>query len=274
MAEAGLARSAGRREAAGAWEEEARRKLVERNGAPAYFQIAEFFRERITKGVLAPDDQMPTETEVMQAFSVSRHTARNAIQTLVVDGLLAKFPGRGTFVLDRGKEEPVWAIGSFASFMSQSYPGEPEILAIDWIRTKTFRHPLSHHAKWKGSPFLRVSLVRRQDTQIFSYAIIDIPNHIAKQIRSEIDGNLPRLPIMNSIEQICGIRIEKIRQSLKATTVDAETADHLKVAEGSPALRLVNAFFDGDGNPVELSQIFFRPDGYEHNFEIARGDSR
>lgn len=260
--------------ATGSWEADARAQPVGGKAAPAYFQIAEFFRARIARRVLKPGEQTPTENEIMEAFGVSRHTARNAIQTLVVDGLLAKFPGRGTFVVDKSAEEPIWAIGSFASFMSQSYPGEPKIIDIKWVKTKKFTHALSHHAKWLGKPFLRVTLIRRQQSEIFSYAIIDIPELVALKIRSEIDNSLPSLPIMKAIEEVAGIKIDKIRQTLTVVSLEHAIAEQLNVTTGSSALKLVNAFFDGNADPVELSQIFFPPDVYEHNFEISRGDVR
>lgn len=44
--------------------------------------------------------QLPTELELVREFGVSRPTIRNALAILVDEGLLRRFPGRGTFVVD------------------------------------------------------------------------------------------------------------------------------------------------------------------------------
>ena len=65
---------------------------------PPYRQIAAALREAIKLGRLAPADQLPSESELVQHFSVARMTVRQAIQELKVEGLVVSEHGRGVFV--------------------------------------------------------------------------------------------------------------------------------------------------------------------------------
>ncbi|MCG6906437.1 MAG: FadR family transcriptional regulator [Desulfobacteraceae bacterium] len=61
-------------------------------------QVFEQLRELIFRGKLNPGDQLMPERELAEALNVSRTTVRNAINKLVVLGLLEHRQGQGTFV--------------------------------------------------------------------------------------------------------------------------------------------------------------------------------
>ena len=54
---------------------------------------------RIRDGVLCPGDKLPTESEIMQVFGVSRTVVREALSKLQAAGLVETHHGVGTFVL-------------------------------------------------------------------------------------------------------------------------------------------------------------------------------
>lgn len=54
--------------------------------------------EEITSGRLAPGQQLPTETEMIAAFGVSRTVVREAIAALKAEGLVEARQGAGVFV--------------------------------------------------------------------------------------------------------------------------------------------------------------------------------
>jgi GntR family transcriptional regulator len=68
---------------------------------PKYLQIADYFREQIEKGELAPGAEIDSERLIGETFGVSRPTATRAIAQLRQWGLVASRPGLGTFVQDR-----------------------------------------------------------------------------------------------------------------------------------------------------------------------------
>jgi DNA-binding LacI/PurR family transcriptional regulator len=65
---------------------------------PKYLQLAEHLREQIDGGVLQPDDQLPSFTEMKARFDAAQRTIEKAHALLENDGLIRREPGRGIFV--------------------------------------------------------------------------------------------------------------------------------------------------------------------------------
>ena len=55
---------------------------------------------RILAGELQPGDRLPAERDLAEQFGVSRTAVREAVKTLIQQGLVEVYPGRGTFVTD------------------------------------------------------------------------------------------------------------------------------------------------------------------------------
>jgi DNA-binding LacI/PurR family transcriptional regulator len=65
---------------------------------PLYHHIAAYFRDRILTGAIPAGTRLPTEFEIAKEHDVSRGTVRQALHTLVSEGIVERVQGRGTFV--------------------------------------------------------------------------------------------------------------------------------------------------------------------------------
>ena len=76
-------------------------KLPEGDTAPLYQQLQRVLRAAIERQVLAPDEALPPERDLAQAYNVSRVTVRKALDGLVDARMLTRRQGAGTFVAAR-----------------------------------------------------------------------------------------------------------------------------------------------------------------------------
>ena len=63
-----------------------------------YNVIKQYICEKIESGQWLEHSKVPSENELTEQFSVSRMTARRALQELTEQGLLVRSQGSGTFV--------------------------------------------------------------------------------------------------------------------------------------------------------------------------------
>jgi GntR family transcriptional regulator len=65
---------------------------------PIYEQITERYKVLILKGVLAPDEQMPSVRKLAMELSTNPNTVQRAYAELERQGVIYALPGRGNFI--------------------------------------------------------------------------------------------------------------------------------------------------------------------------------
>lgn len=71
-------------------------------GQPLYQRIKEDVLSQIGSRLLSPGDRLPTEQEFMEKYRVSRITVSKALNELKAEGIIERFPNRGSFVSRSG----------------------------------------------------------------------------------------------------------------------------------------------------------------------------
>ena len=73
-----------------------------------YEEIEQFLIDQIQSQIFKSDDNLPSENKLAQQFSVSRMTARKALENLENMGLVYKIKGSGTFVRNRHEKHEIF----------------------------------------------------------------------------------------------------------------------------------------------------------------------
>src|SRR3970040_1311670 len=92
--------------------------VMQMSPVPLYTQIKEILRDRILDGTYQEHQQMPSESELMSTFSVSRITVRQALGDLQKEGLIFKIHGKGTYVSKPKAFQNVAELQGFGEAMS------------------------------------------------------------------------------------------------------------------------------------------------------------
>jgi GntR family transcriptional regulator len=122
---------------------------------PIYQQIANELRSRINDGTIPRGGKLPTEAELTAEFSVTRATVRQALASLVGEGLIYSARPQGYFVRDR---EPMYYRPQ-VEFRPQ--PDSPEMDRF-----------MAEHSEQGREPGYTIDV-----------AIVDPPNDVAKRLQ-------------------------------------------------------------------------------------------
>ena len=71
-----------------------------------YRKVYNDIKHQINHGVLAPKQELPSESELMQHYGFSKDTIRKALSLLEMDGYIQKQQGRNSIVLEHNLSTP------------------------------------------------------------------------------------------------------------------------------------------------------------------------
>jgi GntR family transcriptional regulator len=97
-----------------------------RQPCPKYAQIADIFRQRISRGIWAQGLRLPANEELAIEFGVSRVTIRQAVDLLARDGIIEARQGRGTFITGTLKQDRWLKVETTLSDLAEVTRTSPE----------------------------------------------------------------------------------------------------------------------------------------------------
>jgi GntR family transcriptional regulator len=237
-------------------------KLDSASGAPLYLQLQRVLRSAIERNVLAPDEALPPERDLAEAYNVSRVTVRKALDGLVHARLLTRRQGAGTFVAAR-VEKNFSTISSFTEDML-SRGRQPHSQWISKNEGTVMPEEALALGLGPGTPVYRLVRIRYADGQSMALEHATVP----KDKLSSVDA------IGESLYDALGeARPVRVLQRLRAVLFTPEQAELLGIEPGDPGLEIERRGFAADGRTVEVTKSYYRGDAYDFVAElsVARG---
>ena len=237
-----------------------------RSGRPRHEQISAWLRDEIDAESFAPDERLPSESDLCRRFDVSRVTVRRALQTLEADGLVYRRQGLGTFVRDQRVHQGLLRLTDFAQDMERAGL-KPSSQAL-WAGEEPCPEGV---APWMdqepGSPVFRVDRLRLGNGDPVALDRTWLPLPYGRLLE---DHDLAGDTLYGILEEEYGIPILSGRYRISAAVADAEVAGRLGVAEGAPLLFVERLSRTAGDRPVYVQHRFYRNDRVAHELELDR----
>jgi GntR family transcriptional regulator len=221
---------------------------------PLWVQVLADMRGRLARGEFT--NVFPPERELVEQYQVSRHTMREAMRQLHVEGLIDRERGRGTFVRRRGIEQPTGALYSlFRSIEEQGFQQRSRVLTLDERRAEDIaeRIGLPTHTR-----FVYLHRLRNADDTPIATDELWLPADIAAPL---LVVDFEHTAVYAELELRCGIRPGSGWERVHPTIPTREERALLGTSAKEPAF-LVERFTSCAGGPLEWRRTVIRGDLY------------
>ncbi|EPJ45729.1 MAG: histidine utilization repressor [Osedax symbiont Rs2] len=199
---------------------------------PRFITIKKFIEDKIDNGQLSPGDRVPSENELCQQFSVSRMTARRALQTLNDDGLLIRTPGIGSFVAEHRPVSTMLEIRNIADEVhSRGHSYKAKIIIMDEVS-----------ASEQQAQMLNVDI----DSPLFHSVIVHLEDNIPVQWEDRLvnpamaaeylQQNFSKVTPNAYLSKVAPLT--EASHKIEATLVSAAIAAELQIDNHSPCLQI------------------------------------
>ncbi|HSV80260.1 MAG TPA: GntR family transcriptional regulator [Ramlibacter sp.] len=233
---------------------------------PLYAQIKEALRAKIIDGTYSAHARLPSESEMIRAFGVSRITVRQALNDLQKEGLLFKVHGKGTYVSKPKVAQELTHLQGFGEAMnrlghetfSQVQTFE-QVVGVAEICARLLLPP--------GAPLLEMRRIRYLDREPISVDHSYLPASIGARLSQ---ASLRDRDLFSLLENELGHRLHSADVEIDATLATPELARNLRVANKAPVLRIERLTYATESRPLVYEHLHYRADKFKYKLKITR----
>lgn len=239
---------------------------------PKYVQMADYFRDRISRGELRPGDEVLSERQLAAEWGVSRPTATKALDVLRREGLLAGRQGAGTFVTDprslRRQAEDRYLRSKETGRIY--LPNErAQILRAELVDAP--EHVARALGLAEGATVVCRQRLTLRDDQPVELSTSWFDGEVAKIAPRLLEADRILEGTLSYVESITGRTAAMARDRVSARLATAEERELLELAEPSAVVVTHHTVLDADELVIDFCESVGPPDSWsvEHEYPIG-----
>lgn len=240
-------------------------RLDQRSPIPLHSQIEGYLRTLIVLEEYKNRNKLlPKEMTLSKKLGVSRNTVRQAVNTLVNEGLVERKKGVGTKVV---RKKIVTRLDNWISFTKEMR--NQGIDVVNYMVQNTLVYApneineamsISHSKKiWK------LEKIRGSKDAKYLYSVSYF--HPRVGITGKEDFNIP---LYELLEKEHDIIVSTSKEKISAIKSTNEICLLLDVQKEMPILKRERLVCDPGGRPVEYNIVYYRTDSFTYDIEIKR----
>ncbi|MET9873353.1 GntR family transcriptional regulator [Actinacidiphila glaucinigra] len=251
------------------------------SGKPRYLQIADDLGQQIRAKVLGPGEQVPSEADLMDRYSVSQGTVRKAMTELRTTGLIETHHGKGSYVKSR---PPVQRKSSDRFRRSHRMAGKAAYLAeaeqsgtkaaVRVLYVGPIEAPPEIAERLSVASGAKVLARRRlyfSDGVPTEEATSYLPWDVAKDIPELFEENPGGGGIYARLEER-GHTLKELAETVRVRLATKQETVALSLSPGSPIIHLTRNAETDAGRVVEVCDTIMAADQFVLDYRIPADD--
>jgi GntR family transcriptional regulator len=225
---------------------------------PLHISISEKLRHQIEAGDYQSGDRLPSEHQLMETFSVSRITARQAMANLVSQGLAIAYRGKGVFVTPQKKV--TYSLSSPLVFLEQDMSRQGVAFSFENLTFET-TSATPEVAAALGIPqaaevYLQKKLLRMDGAA----GAVDI-SYLVAELGQRFSTVLDHQMTFPTLAQN-GVPIEQVDSLVECTHADYDMSGYLEVPLGHALMVYRYTAYSSHQQPVLHGATISRADRF------------
>jgi GntR family transcriptional regulator/GntR family frlABCD operon transcriptional regulator len=222
-----------------------------------YRQVQNFLKLQIQKGIYVVGDYLPSENDLCRTFTITRTTARKALEELMKEGFIERLQGKGSLVIERRQSLGLLNVKGFSEAVGKDVSTVFLLEPQKGVWNPEITFPISDsEIKESCVHFARIRCVGDNPVMIeynwlagtFLEGIVGF---------SFIDGSF-----FKTLSQHYHIEITGSEQELRAENANEEIARLLKMPLGWPILHISLKFHTSKSNFNIYSELYCNTKSY------------
>lgn len=244
---------------------------LDRNlSTPLYHQVRDLLLEEIQGGGISPGERIPSEAELEAKYEISRITVRQAIQSLVQEGLLYRQQGRGTFVARPRVRHSLNALTSFSrQMLDRGMSPSTKLLEVEIVAA---RGPVQESlAIPDGELVTKLRRLRLADREVMGIQTAYVPIRLCPNLVDVIGDNVS---LYDLVRDKYDLRPARATENYAAVLLEPYEARLLDQKQRQPALAAERITYLADNRALEYVVSILRADRYTLTVELhGEGDA-
>lgn len=235
--------------------------MSEKSAKPLYHQIEDYILDKIKNHEYVEGDLIPTEKEFCKMFNTSRATVNKALNHLVINGVIYRTPGRGSFVRMHSFETQIKKLMGFNEQMTlMNVDSSTKILSYSQISA-------SRKVKAKevfglnDSDFVHyIERIRCVNEEPIAVECISL----SPKVIEKIDIEDIKVSLYDFVEENLNLKIGSSTFVISAMESNDYINSLFPVEVKVPLLKYAQTSYLLDGRVFEYNEIYYLSDKYEY----------
>jgi GntR family transcriptional regulator len=215
--------------------------------APKYIRVRDWLMEQILSSGFARGEKLPSESELVRRFDVSRVTVRQALESLRADGVIESRHGKGWFLRRFCAVQNLGRLQGFGEMLApmgvkvRSKVLEIKECAIPKPVAQAFGLP-------EDCNVIQIARLRIAGGRVMSYDLSYFPLDIGRRLREQ---DLSRHDIFVLLERTLGMPLAFADVAIEIAPAEDDPARQLGVKLATPIFKMTRLTHDLRGFPID-----------------------